>query len=221
MRRLNSTTRRSLCVCNAAWFCGDALAADPASAADSTLAEVIVTGTRLTVKQSDSTVPVTVLDRRDVERSGADSAAKILRTLPMNTGSPNGTNVNNGGDGAARVDLRGLGSQRTLVLLNGRRFPNGGVGGDALGRSQHAARFLDRAHRSARERRLGRVRRRRRGRRRERDHAHLLSRALNSAADGRSLSEATARSFAATRWSVSICSEDPGASASTIRSRTA
>ena len=128
MRRPN--TRRSLCVCTAAWFCGDTLAAEPVSATDPTLAEVIVTGTRLTVTQSESTVPVTVLDRRDVERSGADSAAKILRTLPMNTGSPNGTNVNNGGDGAARVDLRGLGSQRTLVLLNGRRFPNGGVGGD-------------------------------------------------------------------------------------------
>lgn len=131
MRRRNSDTRRSLCVCTAAWFCGDALAAEPGSAADHALAEVIVTGTRLTVTQSDSTAPVTVLDRRDVERSGADSAAKILRALPMNTGSPNGTNRNNGGDGSARIDLRGLGSQRTLVLLNGRRFPNGGVGGDA------------------------------------------------------------------------------------------
>jgi outer membrane receptor protein involved in Fe transport len=131
MRRQNSNTRRSLCVCTAAWLCGDALAAEPASAADPTLAEVIVTGTRLTVKQSDSTAPVTVLDRRDIDRNGADSAAKVLRVLPMNTGSPNGTNVNNGGDGAARVDLRGLGSNRTLVLLNGRRFPNGGIGGDA------------------------------------------------------------------------------------------
>jgi len=58
---------------------------------------VIVTGTRLTVKQSDSTAPVTVLDRRDIDRKGADSAAKVLRVLPMNTGSPNGTNVNNDG----------------------------------------------------------------------------------------------------------------------------
>ena len=74
MRRQNSNTRRSLCVWTAAWFCGDALAAEPASAADPTLAEVIVTGTRLTVTQSDSTAPVTVLDRRDIERSGADSA---------------------------------------------------------------------------------------------------------------------------------------------------
>jgi iron complex outermembrane receptor protein len=129
MRRQKSNTRGCLCVCTAAWFCGDALAAGPAS--DPTLAEVVVTGTRLPVTQSDSTAPVTVLDRRDIDRNGADSVAKVLRVLPMNTGSPNGTNVNNGGDGAARVDLRGLGSNRTLVLLNGRRFPNGGVGGDA------------------------------------------------------------------------------------------
>jgi outer membrane cobalamin receptor len=93
MRRKNSTTQPTPLRLYSAWLCGDALAADPASAADSTLAEVIVTGTRLIVKQSDSTAPVTVLDRRDIDRNGADSAAKVLRVLPMNTGSPNGTNV--------------------------------------------------------------------------------------------------------------------------------
>jgi len=114
MRRKNSTTRRSLCVCTAAWFCGDALVADPASAADSTLAEVIVTGTRLTVEQSDSTAPVTVLDRRDIDRNGADSAAKVLRVLPMNTGSPNGTNVNN--DGRSKPLMIPLSSSLTQVM---------------------------------------------------------------------------------------------------------
>ncbi len=131
MRRKNSNTRQLLCAWTGVWLCSDAHAAEPEVPEDRTLAEVIVTGTRLNVTQSDSIAPVTVLDRRDVERTGADSVGKIVRVLPMNTGSPIGTNVNNGGDGAARVDLRGLGSQRTLVLLNGRRFPNGGVGGDA------------------------------------------------------------------------------------------
>ena len=131
MRRKNSSTRRLLCACTGVWLCNDAQAAEPETAENRTLAEVIVTGTRLSVAQSDSTAPITVLDRRDIDRGGADSAAKVLRALPMNTGSPVGTNLNNGGDGSARVDLRGLGSQRTLVLLNGRRFPNGGVGGDA------------------------------------------------------------------------------------------
>ena len=39
--------------------------------------------------------------------------------------------TNNGGDGSERIDLRGLGPQRTLVLLNGRRFLNGGIGADS------------------------------------------------------------------------------------------
>ena len=117
--------------CLSLWLCFDAHAAAPATAEDETLAEVIVTGTRLRVTQSHSTAPVTVLDRRDLDRSGADSIGKVVQTLPINTGSPLNTNVNNGGDGSTRVDLRGLGSHRTLVLLNGRRFPNGGIGGDA------------------------------------------------------------------------------------------
>ena len=48
----------------------------------------------------------------------------------MDTGSSLNTNVD-ASLGATRVDLRGLGSERTLVLLNGRRLPNGGIGGDA------------------------------------------------------------------------------------------
>src|SRR5262249_41893767 len=38
---------------------------------------------------------------------------------------------NNGGDGSTRVNLRGLGAQRTLVLLNGRRVVPGGIGADS------------------------------------------------------------------------------------------
>jgi outer membrane cobalamin receptor len=67
MRRQNSKTRRFLCVCIAAWFC-DALAAEESpSAADPTFAEVVVTGTRLTVTQSDSTAAVTVIDAARLE----------------------------------------------------------------------------------------------------------------------------------------------------------
>jgi outer membrane receptor protein involved in Fe transport len=94
------------------------------------LAEIIVTGTRLKLAAEDAPVPVIVLTSRDIERDGEDSIAKVLESLPMNTGSPLNTSTDNG-FGAARVNLRGLGSERTLVLVNGRRFPNGGLGGDA------------------------------------------------------------------------------------------
>ena len=93
--------------------------------------EVVVTGSRLTVASADPVVPVVALTRNDLDRGGADTVGQVLQSLPMNTGSPPNTNVNTGGDGAVRVDLRGLGAERTLVLLNGRRFPSGGVGGDA------------------------------------------------------------------------------------------
>ena len=131
MCQRDKSNGRLVATCLSLWLCLDAHAAAPATTEDQTLAEVIVTGTRLPVTQADSTAPVTVLDRRDLERGGKDSIGKVVQTLPMNTGSPPNTNLNNGGDGSTRVDLRGLGSDRTLVLLNGRRFPNGGIGGDS------------------------------------------------------------------------------------------
>jgi len=94
------------------------------------LGEVIVTGSRLQVAATAANAPVTVLTREDLERAGADSLGDVLQALPMDTGTSLNPNVD-ASLGATRVDLRGLGSERTLVLLNGRRLPNGGVGGDA------------------------------------------------------------------------------------------
>ncbi len=113
----------------------DALAGSATSASESpdsdSIGEVIVTGTRIPTSAADSTTFVTVLNRDDIERQGAHSIGQVLQRLPLNTGSPSNANVNEGGDGSERVDLRGLGPERTLVLLNGRRFPNGGIGGDS------------------------------------------------------------------------------------------
>jgi iron complex outermembrane recepter protein len=94
--------------------------------------EVVVTGSRIPLGSSSPTAPLIVMDSADIARGGQDSVGKALQTLPVNTGSPVNTNVNaEGGDGAVRIDLRGLDPSRTLVLMNGRRFPNSGVGGDA------------------------------------------------------------------------------------------
>jgi iron complex outermembrane receptor protein len=109
-----------------------------AAPADRTLEEIVVTGTRLRIIGIESSAPVMVLSRRDIERGGADSVGKVLQTLPAITGSQLNTNVNAGGemepsvsgggtgDGSVRASLRG----GSLVLLNGRRFPNGGIGAD-------------------------------------------------------------------------------------------
>ncbi|MCM2311073.1 MAG: TonB-dependent receptor [Steroidobacteraceae bacterium] len=89
-----------------------------------------MTGSRIEQRLADAPVAVVVLGRDDIERSSQDAIGKLLQQLPANTGSPVNTNVNNGGDGSTRVDLRGLGAARSLVLMNGRRFVYGGVGGD-------------------------------------------------------------------------------------------
>lgn len=94
------------------------------------LPEVVVTGSRTAFSADQSTVPVQVLDSVDLERTGIDAIGTILQTLPMNTGAPMNSNINNSGDGSTRVDLRGVGPSRTLVLLNGRCVMNGGLGGD-------------------------------------------------------------------------------------------
>jgi len=104
------------------------------------LGEVLVTGVRWWLDPGLSVAPVTVLDRRDIERGGESSIGDVLQGLPMTTGSPLNTNVNApgwaeprggsaaAGDGSVRVRVHDL---PTVVLLNGRRLPNSGLGADA------------------------------------------------------------------------------------------
>jgi iron complex outermembrane receptor protein len=92
---------------------------------------VVVTGSRIRGAADERTAPVTEISQQELARGGNDSLGRALQRLPFSTGSAPNTNVNNGGDGSTRVDLRGLTPKRTLVLLNGRRLPNGGVGADS------------------------------------------------------------------------------------------
>ena len=100
---------------------------------------MIVNGPRWWLDPTQAVAPVTVLDRRDIERGGTDSIGNVLQSLPMTTGSPLNTNVNApgseprgggwaAGDGSVRILLHDL---PTVVLLNGRRLPNSGLGADA------------------------------------------------------------------------------------------
>ncbi|MGH2897089.1 MAG: TonB-dependent receptor plug domain-containing protein, partial [Solirubrobacteraceae bacterium] len=75
-------------------------------------------------------VPATVVTRADLAASGHATLGDILQSLPSQSNGGN-SQVNAGGDGTTRINLRGLGVARTLVLLNGRRMVNGGRGADA------------------------------------------------------------------------------------------
>ena len=93
------------------------------------LTEIVITGSLLPATLTTA-APVTVLSLRDLDRGNPDSLIEVLQALPMVTGTASNTDVD-GSFGAARVNMRGLGPDRTLVLLNGHRLPNGGLGGDA------------------------------------------------------------------------------------------
>jgi outer membrane receptor protein involved in Fe transport len=73
--------------------------------------------------------PLTILRRDDLLSAGRTMIGDILQRLPQHG---NGLNAqfNNGGDGSTRINLRSLDSDRTLTLLNGRRFVAGGLGAD-------------------------------------------------------------------------------------------
>ena len=91
------------------------------------LQRVEVTGSRIKQVNVEEAQSVISIDREMIERAGVTNLSDLLRKLPQNgAGSYSETFTNSFAPGAAGVSLRGLGQNRTLVLVNGRRFPNYG-----------------------------------------------------------------------------------------------
>ncbi len=111
--------------------------APTARSASSTVSEVVVTGTHLR-GITDSPSPVVVVSREDMDRRGYGTLTEALQALPQNFGgSANPQSLFAGMDGsnsntlaASGVNLRGLGADATLVLVNGRRLAGTGALGD-------------------------------------------------------------------------------------------
>src|SRR5436305_1556146 len=89
--------------------------------------EIVVTGSRVRRKDLTTPAPVTVISREQIATSSQPTIGSFLQQLPEQGGALN-TNVNNGGDGSTQINLRDLGSQRTLVLVDGKRMVASGVG---------------------------------------------------------------------------------------------
>jgi iron complex outermembrane recepter protein len=91
--------------------------------------EVVVTGSRLGQSPNDiSIAPVTTITSIDVQQTGLLRAEDLLNNLPQVI-AENSSGQSISSNGTATVSLRGLGSQRTLVLINGRRMaPGAGLG---------------------------------------------------------------------------------------------
>ncbi|MES2137176.1 MAG: TonB-dependent receptor plug domain-containing protein, partial [Pseudomonadota bacterium] len=96
---------------------------------------IVVTGTRIKQPEFTSSDPVARIDPEIAQREGKLSTAETLQSSPIAAGSTQITSalssnfVTNGGPGSQTIDLRGLGANRTLVLLNGRRAGPAGVRG--------------------------------------------------------------------------------------------
>lgn len=97
-----------------------AAAASPAPA----LQEVVVTGSRIVQPGLSSISPVTALSARDIASQGVTTVEDVLNNLPQVV-ADQGAMASNGATGTATVDLRGLGPQRTLVLVDGKRLMPG------------------------------------------------------------------------------------------------
>ena len=106
-------------------FAPGAMAQD-ADSADEPLEEIITTGSRIKRADLDSASPVTVVDREDILAYGVTDVGNIIQKMPSMSGSPIGSTTNNGGNGSVQIDLRGMGPDRTVMLVNGHRTVDGG-----------------------------------------------------------------------------------------------
>jgi outer membrane receptor protein involved in Fe transport len=82
---------------------------------------IAVTGSRLKRTDLETAQPITTITAEQMEAQGIQDVGQFLQSSAIMSGSPAMTTTNNGGSGGTFVELRGLGSSRTLVLVNGRR----------------------------------------------------------------------------------------------------
>lgn len=115
-----------------AWFAGGAAAAfvfgvatAHAQEAAPQVEEVVVTGSRIPRVALEGPAPVTVIDSKNIMDNGFTSVPDVLRAITQNAGETQSQQSFSGASftpGAQQVDLRGLGPNHTLVLVNGRRI---------------------------------------------------------------------------------------------------
>lgn len=103
--------------------------APPPAQPNAPVEEVVITGSRLAQPPNDISIsPITSVSAEDIQQTGLVRTEDVLQNLPSITAeSPSGNSIST--VGINTVSVRDLGSQRTLVLINGRRLNPGGAGG--------------------------------------------------------------------------------------------
>src|SRR5450830_297958 len=120
---------------------------DDKASADESVTKVQVTGSRLASPNAVSPSPLQILTSADIAASGATNLQELLLknpTLGAPTISRTNSNFQTASVGVATVDLRNLGTSRTLVLVNGRRFVSGVPGESAVDMNTIPTDFIER-----------------------------------------------------------------------------
>ena len=112
--------RSAVLVSAVAALCAPAMAQDdPGGGAE--IEEIITTGTRIRNENIIAASPVTTIGEEEIALKQTPNIERVFRDLPI-TIPGDGENVNNGTAGQATLDLRGLGPQRSLILIDGKRL---------------------------------------------------------------------------------------------------
>ena len=93
---------------------------------------VEITGSRIKRIDTEGALPVTTIGRAELEASGAVSVAEFMREIPFASAGNFRPQSGSSAQSFAEIDLRGLGSQRVLVLMDGRRVAKGPMVGEAV-----------------------------------------------------------------------------------------
>ena len=99
---------------------------------DSTIEEVVVTGSLISRSGYETPTPVSSLGEEEFRQMPVTQIGEVVERLPAFQGSQNSRNnvsVSDGTSGTNLLDLRGLGANRTLILLDGKRVVGASIGG--------------------------------------------------------------------------------------------
>jgi len=103
-------------------FAAPAIAQDAQDQGNQRLETITVTGSNIRRVDIETSNPVITVDRAQIQKSGKLTVGDLLQSLPAVAGAPFNPYINNGGGtGSSTIDLRGLGTARTLTLVNGHR----------------------------------------------------------------------------------------------------
>ena len=120
-----------------------------ANESDDEAEKIQITGSRIARTSAQMTTPTTTIDAKAIALSGVKNIGDLLHKLPAmidgvgsTTATGNGTGLDTAGQ--ELVNLRGLGTERSLVLVNGRRHVSGDAGNSAVDLSMIPTALIDR-----------------------------------------------------------------------------